>query len=90
VEEEESEGLSWDKVETEWFGSIRFDFAGTLRGARVIFHLFELMHDCGVELVLVGEVFLEVDPKVKCLWAEGTTVTLGKSTEELMVLEVMG
>ena len=90
MKEEEPEGLSWDEVETGWFGNTRFDFASTLKGTGFIFHLFEPMYDCGVEFVLVGEMPLKVGPKVKCFWAEGATVASGKSTKELMISEVMG
>jgi hypothetical protein len=61
-EEEESEGLSWDKVEV-WFITFAFTrlgFLGAMKGGIVLFHLLELMYDRGVELVLVSEVILEV------------------------------
>ena len=90
AKEEESEGFSWDKVETGWFGNAGFDFVSMLQGTGSILHLFEPMYDYGVELVLVGEVFLKVGPKVKCFWAEGAMVTSGKSAKELMVSEVAG
>jgi hypothetical protein len=57
-EEEESEGLSQDKVEVRFLTLMytRFSPAGMLEGVFGHLHLSESMYNGGMELMLVGEV----------------------------------
>jgi hypothetical protein len=90
-EEKEVEGFSWNKIEV---GCLDFSWpwlglGGTLGGVSGCLHLFESVHDGGVELMFVGEMVLEVVVGHECFQTEGTAVASRKSAEEAMEVEVV-
>jgi hypothetical protein len=89
-EEKESKGFSRDEVEAGLLDTMgtRFGFGHAATGLRNLLHLLESVHDRGVELVFVGEVVLKVAAGCKRLWTEGTPVLSGKSTKEMVEMEL--
>jgi hypothetical protein len=89
-EEEESEGFSWDEVKAGLLDAVGvwFGFERAAKGVRGLLHLFESVHNRGVEFMFVGEMVLEVTAGCKCLWIEGTPVVSRELTEEAMEVEL--